>query len=330
MFRLGKSGKNAIISPEPDKPDRYRCVKRQRFIPLALVSIITLAGMQSLLSGVFAADNEPIYPEVKTASGFSRGLQKVTGFTLLTGWIANRIVHRELNRHVKGDLDSDLKLFSGTDLLRGKARGFSIAGKNVMLDDFISLSEFRFENEKDMPIFVKADKRPFLLRPVQFKVSAMMSEADINRMLQSEKGQKFLTNMKVTMPPFGAQSFDALEPSVDIDGGRLVIRSLMNLHGAPKENALPVTVHGKIAAENSRLSLSDLDLDIEGIEGTDAMAQVIEDYFGELVNLNHIKISRHRVKVAVQTSELKDDGLYLEALLTVEPDKKTLEKYFRK
>lgn len=276
------------------------------------------------LNRAFAAEQ---YPEVKTASKFSRTLQKATGFTLVTGWIANRILRRELAEHIDGKLDSNLKLYSGTDLLKGKAKKIEITGRNVLLDDFIPLSDFRFESTNETPIFVKAEKHAFLLRPVQFKVSATMTERDINAMLQSEKGKKALTDMRVTLPPFGKQSFDALDPAVDIDGEKLIIKSLMNIHGAPKENALPLTLSGKVSANQSRLSLSELDIQIEGIEDTQEVAQLVERYFGELVNLNKLKVKRHKVKVNVQRSDLKDDRLNMEALVTVEPDKKTLQKY---
>ncbi len=254
----------------------------------------------------------------------------LTGFTPVSGWVANRVLKHELAEHVEGNLHSRLKLFSGTDLLGRKVKNISISGKSVLVDDMIPLSQFRFENQSDMPLYVSKDRRPILLRPVVFKVSAVMTEADINHMLHSEKGRKMLTAMRVTVPPFGRHEFDALEPSVDINGDRLVIQTLMNIHEAPKENALPLTVSGRITPDQSRLALSDLELKIEGVGDTEEIAQLIEDYFSELVDFKKIKIDRHRVNVVFEKTELEDNQLNLTATLTVTPETKALKKYLSK
>jgi hypothetical protein len=264
------------------------------------------------------------YPEVKTASGFSKFVQGVSGFTLFSGWMGNRLLQRELGKHADGRLHSKLKLFSGSDLLHGNVKGVVISGRNVVLDDLLPLSEFRFESET--PIFAQTKGHAFLLKPATFKVFAVLSRDDLNRMLQSPKGQKMLTGMTVSMPPFGRQSFDALQPSIDLANGQLVIQSLMNLHGAAPENALPVKISGKITANNARLQLSDLDIAAEGIPDTQEIAQVVEDYFGELVNLEKLKVDRHRVKVQIQQSEIRDQQLHLAASVTVSPDPKLLRK----
>lgn len=298
---------------------------KTRLLSFALAAGLAVNSLLPALAEEKPAAKSP-YPEMRTASGFSRAIQTVTGFTLVSGWVANHFIHKELSKHVSGDLHSKLSLYSGTDLLGGKARHISITGENVVLDKLVPLSRFRFESQQDMPLYVYKGSHPFLMRPVQFKVSAVMSEDDINRMLQSEQGRKRLTDMRAEIPPFGAQSFDALKPSVFIEQDKLTVQSLMNMHGAPEENALPIKLSGKLSPDRSRLELSDVDLQIEGMGDTKDIARVIENYFGDLVNLNHVKVDRHKVKVTFQKSELKDKRLNLEALITVEPDQKALKK----
>jgi hypothetical protein len=101
----------------------------------------------------------------------------------------------------------------------------------------------------------------------------------------------------------------------------------MNKHDQPIENGLPVSVSGKLAAKDARLNLTDLDLKIEGFEDTEEIEQLVENYFSELVNLNHIKVERHRVKVAIEQSEVVDHQLLLQASVKIEPERKALEKY---
>jgi hypothetical protein len=287
-------------------------------------------GASILAPGLGFAEKDPIvYPELKTASAFSRVLQTITGITPVSSLVANRLLKRELRRHVKGDLQSRVTLFSGTDLLGRKARDISISGKNVLVDDYIPLTEFSFQNESDMPLYASKGSRPILLRPVRFKVSATMTEADMNRLLTSEKGRKLLTGMKVTIPPFGPQFFDMINPSVTLENGRFSLASVMNTQGSPIEDALPIKVSGKIAPDKSSLSLSDLDLQIEGFRNTKDIEQLIENYFSELVDLNHLKVDRHKVKIAIEKSDVVNHRLNLEATVTVEPERKALQKVLK-
>ncbi|MCE3236394.1 MAG: hypothetical protein K0Q50_2585 [Vampirovibrio sp.] len=300
--------------------------------PAKLTALMTslAVGASILAPGLGFAEKDPIvYPELKTASAFSRVLQTITGITPVSSLVANRLLKRELRRHVKGDLQSRVTLFSGTDLLGRKARDISISGKNVLVDDYIPLTEFSFQNESDMPLYASKGSRPILLRPVRFKVSATMTEADMNRLLTSEKGRKLLTGMKVTIPPFGPQFFDMINPSVTLENGRFSLASVMNTQGSPIEDALPIKVSGKIAPDKSSLSLSDLDLQIEGFRNTKDIEQLIENYFSELVDLNHLKVDRHKVKIAIEKSDVVNHRLNLEATVTVEPERKALQKVLK-
>ncbi|HEY9688188.1 MAG TPA: DUF2993 domain-containing protein [Coleofasciculaceae cyanobacterium] len=273
------------------------------------------------------AEETPACPEMKTASGFSRAVQAMTGFTLLSGWVTNHFLGKELKDHIQGPLKARLSLFSGTDLLGGKAKRIRISGENLLLENLVPIHRLSFESQADSPLYVSKARHPFLLRPVAFKVSTVITEADLNRMLKSEQGRRKLTGMKVDIPPFGAHEVDMMDPRIDIDGDKIVIHALLNMHGAPSENALPVQVTGRLTAEKSRLNLSDLDIAIEGIEDTKPIARLVENYFGEIVNLERIKVSRHRVKVAIEKSQLANDQLQLEATLTVAPERKTLQRY---
>jgi hypothetical protein len=295
---------------------------------LSMVSVLGVLGFFTLvgLAQTGATPTDATQDAtIKTAGPMSRVMQQITGFTPISGWVANRILRREISRYVQGPLHSRLTLFSGTDLLAGRARGLTISGQRLLLDGYIPLSEFSFSSQPDMPIFASTGKRPILLRPVTFGLSLALSEQDVNRMLDSAKGRQLLSDMNVKLPPFGRQSFDALNTAVHFDGERVNISTLMNLRGASQENALPMTISGKILPEKSSLTLSDLKLQIDGVQDTRDMAQVIEHYFNELVDLNHIKVQRHKIKVQIEESRVSQGMLRLRAKLTVAPEPKALK-----
>jgi hypothetical protein len=269
------------------------------------------------------------YPVFKTANGFNRFAQRMTGFTPLSGWMANRILRRELQKQVSGKLDSHLSLYSGSDLLGGKARRIQIRGQQVVVNGLIPLQEFQLETLDSSSLFVSKDRRPILLKPLDLSLTARMAEADVNAMLNSRQGQKRLSNLEVMIPPFGKQALDVLNPKVSFEGERITLVSLVNKHNQPMENALPVQLSGQLSAEKSRLNLRNLDLQIGGFEQEELreLSQFIENYFSEIVNLNQIRVERHTVKVQVEQSEIVDGILQLKAKIHVEPQRKYLEKF---
>lgn len=290
-------------------------------------SAMILVGILLWGSIAWAEQKPMVYPPFKTANGFSRLIQNISGFTTLSGWMANRILRREVAKYVDGNLKTRLTLYSASDLLGGKARHIQISGQQVLLDDFIPLSEFDFESAQDSPIFISKSSQPILLKPMIFTVKARMSETDINHMLTSEKGRKLLTNLKVAIPPFGKHHLDVINPVVVLAENRLTIESVLNKHNSPPELGLPVKVSGQLTAKQSRLNLSDLDLQIEGFEDTRNIERLVEAYFGEIVNLNHIKVDRHKVKISITQSQILEHQLYLQAQVKLEPKPEALEKY---
>lgn len=277
------------------------------------------------------ADAKPMpYPTFKTANGFSRLMQNVSGFTPLSGWMANRLLHRELQKLISGPVESRLSLYSGTDMLHGKVRRIHIRGTQVIVNELLPLQEFQLETLDDSPVFVSNDHRPILLKPLDLLLTARLREADVNTLLNSPQGQKRLNNLEVMIPPFGKQALDIVNPKVRFEAGRVTLIALVNKHAQPLENALPVQVSGELSSENSRLNLRNIDLQITGFEPEEVqeLAQFIENYFGEVLNLNHIKVDRHTLKVQMEQSEITAGQLQLKAKIHMEPQRKYLEKYW--
>lgn len=293
--------------------------------PRCAVVAMLILGLQSL-----ALAEEIRYPDFKTSSAFSQSLQRFTGVTAVTGWAANRILKRELSQELGGHLHSRLHLYSASDLWSGRAQGLTLQGQNLLLDKFIPLSQLELRSDANTPIMLYKGRKPFLLRPVHFQVKAVMNETDINRMLQSEKGRKMLTELKVKLPPFGTQRLDALEPSVRFDNDQIAVQSKVNIHGAPVEEAIPVQLTGRLQAEKSRLKLSDLNLQIEGLADTEAIASFVQQYFGEIVNLSNLKISRHRVKILFEEAKITEQQLVLKGTAEVTPERKLIQQFLAK
>ncbi len=289
-----------------------------RFLPFVLA--ITLLG--GWMIPVQAED----YPNVKIGNPVSRAVQKVTGITLLSGWIGSRVAKNLLQKELGGEVNVSLKPFSATDLIAGKARRLEIRGENLLIDDMLPIRAFTVETLGDSPIFVRKGRKPVLMRPVEFRVSAVVDEENLKTFLESEKGRKQLTRIKVPLPPYKKpQYLDVLDPAVSIRDGKLIIDSFVNVHGAPKANGLPVKVSTGLKPVDDTLKLDGVKIDIPGIRKTRGAEKFVERFFTELFDVSKIRIDRHKIIMAYDKSELTGNRLLIEAHGYIKPDGKGLK-----
>lgn len=257
---------------------------------------------------------------VKLSHPISRGMQKITGITFLSGKLADSLIAKAIQKHVKGAVSVRLKPYSASDLLAGRAKRLTITGKNLLYDDFLPLASFSLTSNRELPLYLNGTKRPVLLQPVEFDLAFTLTEAGMNQALQSPQGQQKLSQLKVTLPPFGPQYLDVLSPSVVIQkDGQLFAKSLINIHNTPVENALPIEMLARIQPHDNRLALSDIHLRLEGVENTQGVEAFIEQYFGELVNLERLKIKRHQLNVMIEQCELVNKTLSVRSKITITP-----------
>jgi hypothetical protein len=281
------------------------------------------------------AEAEGKLPEIKLTNRFNRGVQRITGVTALSGSIGSTVIEKALKKELalqkNGDLDVHLKPFSATDLVHGNLKRLKIEGKNLLIKNTLPIETLLIKSDPDTPIYLSDTKKPVLLRPIQLQMKATLTEADLNQLLKSDYGQKKLSGVKVPLPPFdNAQQLDVLSPSVTLSNGQLSAAFAVNITGAKPENAVPVNLSANLAPKANRIQLADLKLNIDGVEDTEAIADFVEQYFGELVNLEQIKIDRHRLKVSIERCDIKNNKVQLQAVITINPTDKALQKLLAK
>ncbi len=294
---------------------------------LSGIVVIFLTGGTVLAELTQFDVDEEKYPPVEIGHPVSRVLQKYTGVTLLSGWISSRVIERAVSEKLEGNLKVSLTPFSLTDLLAGKARKLRVRGKNLLYDGFLPIHRIQLETDEQHPIYLRKGQKPALIRPIGVQMELQVTESDMNRFFRSERGKGYLTRIKVPLPPFQTpQYLDCLEPEVRLFGDRLHVKSNVNVHGAPLENAIPVEVSARILPDGSVLRLSDVSVNIVGISKTGPIETFLEEYFDVLFeDLVKIKIDRHKLKLVFHQAELAEQTLHLNATALIRPDDKTLE-----
>jgi len=271
---------------------------------------------------------------VRLSSPFTQTFQRVTGITWLASSIGGYVGKREIRKQLKSGSHLTLKIksYSASDLGRGNVKAISLSGQDVQFKNTPPLESLSVTTDPKTPIHLSDTRHPVLLRPVNFTFQAKIAEADINTFFKSSDADGMLKNIKVELPPFSEQRVDILSPVVDLTSARMKTNASVILHDAAPETALPVEVSGKLTPAKNRLNLSNIVLNIEGLEQVDqaALADFIEEYFGEIVNLEQLKIKDHKLTANIQRCDTTDDALTFQAVITVKATDKALAKYQQK
>lgn len=305
--------------------------KRAKHIRGLTVLLLALALSMGNLVNAFGAET---YPEVEISHPVSRAVQKYTGITLLSDWIGGIIARKALtNDLIDGRLNVRIRNFSATDLIGGRIKTLQLRGRDLVIGDILPVSHLTLKTDADSPIYVHHDDEPVLIRPVAMTLRMELDEADLNRFLAGDQARQKLTGIEVPLPPFRQpEKLDVLSSTVRFQDERITVASLVNIHGAPEENALPVEVSARIVPDGDEIQLDDVELAVEGIPRTHAVERFIEKNFDELLDLDRIRVQHHKLKFDFKTTEIADGKLVIEADVVVKPDTETrrrLVKFFQ-
>jgi hypothetical protein len=264
------------------------------------------------------------WPEVKLSSPATQAFQKATGLTQLSGWLGSAIIRRSLAKDIKGPLDVRLVNYSASDLMHGRVKQLLITGENLLVAESLPISKLDIYTAEDTPLYIHKADKPVLLHPVLMNIRAEMTEADLNRFLTAEPTQKLFSGLKVPLPPFNQpEQMDIIEPKARFEGDRFTLMSFVNLHGAAREDALPVKLSAKIQPKKETLALDDVKVKVGDLSNTRAIERFVEENFDDLLNLNRIRVDHHQLKFNFKRTEIADGKLIVEADVTVRPDAET-------
>jgi hypothetical protein len=261
------------------------------------------------------------YPSMELSNPLSRGIQQVTGLNALVSWLGSKMMEKELEKQLRGDIKCAIQSYSALDLMSGKAKQVSLHGEHLLYKKFIPFTELDVTTVEETPLYVLVQKKPAMIRPVRAEIRAVLTEADLNHVFQTKRGMKQLRNIALNLPPFGEQRIDFLEPKIDLDQDMLVFSAKMNLTGAPVENALPFTARARVTTDRKHqaLQLKDLAVQAEGIDDLSPLAGFVESYFGKIVKLSRLKVKGHWVDVQLDEPTLGDERLVLHGFVTLSP-----------
>ena len=158
--------------------------------------------------------------EFHTSSGFSRGIQGLFGVNTIAKSVVSAVIERAIRKKVQGDVDINIKSYSGIDLAHGKAKQFRLKANNVVYDNTVFISWLWARSDIATPLwFDTKTGKPFRAFDTDFEV--MLSEKDLNRILTSKEIKDKLSSIRIKMGNTGKQEVSLTDTSIDLVPDRI-------------------------------------------------------------------------------------------------------------
>jgi hypothetical protein len=281
--------------------------------------VLTFILQQSLHQPAFAGPKPP-FPVASKTSLF---VQKVTGITGLTNFVASKACEIALGHILGGKIKAKVRVYSFTDLLAGKFKALDVTAKNASLSGvkvgFLHVAT-------NQPLWVRYRKqhglKPGVLSPVLVSLEGHVSEKDITHALQNPKIASSLSALKLDLPGLGSQQLQILEPKVQLEGGQVKIHAWMVTKGAQRETGVPVDISAVPYLESdAKICVKDAKVESPAIENPQEFALFATELLNPLVNFGRMDRLDHAFRM--QSLTVKEDQVDFAGRLILAPKPNT-------
>jgi hypothetical protein len=257
----------------------------------------------------------------KIGSKFSRTLQTVTGINFVTELVASQVAKSQIEKKTGGKAKVKVKTFSLTDLAAGKVKSVDVQlldpkvkGSPLQAGDLrlTSDSPFWYEYRKGK------DRKIGMQTPVVMTVKAEMSEAQIEKALNTPEISRTLKGLKLDLPGLGEQSLQVLKPKVDLKDDSITLDAVLVVEGAPIETGVPVKISAKPRlVEDRRIFLDDLKVDADGLVEPDKFSAFAQTLLNPLIDFS--KLDRRDHAFRLNTLKIEGDEMVGSGKLLLAP-----------
>ena len=167
-----------------------------------------------------AAITQTAAKEFRTSSSFSRGIQGILGINTIAKSVVSSVIERAIRKKVQGDIDLNIKSYSGIDLAHGKAKQFRLKANNVVYDNTVFISWLWARSDSATPLWFDVHTgKPYRAFDTDFEV--LLSEQDLNRILASKEVKDKLSTIKIKMGSTGKQEVSLTDTMIDLVPDRI-------------------------------------------------------------------------------------------------------------
>lgn len=276
---------------------------------------------------VACALNQPAFagqkPPFPIASKTSMLLQKATGITALTNFVASKACEIAIGQKLGGKIKAKVRVYSLTDLVAGKVKAIDLTAKDASVSGvkvgFLHIAT-------NQPLWVRYRKqhglRPGVLSPVLVSLEGHVSEKDVTQALQNPKIASSLSALKLDLPGLGSQQLQILDPKVQLEEGKVKIHAWMVTKGAHRETGVPVNISAVPYLEgDAKICVKDTQVESPNIENPKEFALFVTELLNPLVNFGRMDRLDHAFRM--QTLTVTEDQVDFAGRLILAPKPNT-------
>ena len=238
-------------------------------------------------------ETNPPEQNIPVITGFLYGLQRYSGFNFLTNFLAETTIKTlvKLKTHAK-DVNCDLEIYSGWDLIKKKAKSFHLAAKDLYIKnvpvEYLELNTLS-------PVYFKKNqkKRNKAVYPIDVNAQVIINPNSIVEILDSmAKSKTNAHEIELPLPPLGTTKVLLKDFMIQINENGL-IQSELNAVSVinPEAEPLKAMFSGNIVISDKKLLVSNLQCEIEDIFTKDddvsmSFCDAISDLINPVVNFH--------------------------------------------
>lgn len=145
-------------------------------------------------------------------------IKKFTGLNFLSKKIAETIIQKELNEELNSNINANLQIYTINRLKNGEFKGLSLKSNQIKYKAF-SMSDFYAETICNYNKVIYTKKRVYYPTDLPFKYKGIITNEDINNVINSKYFQKELNRISLKLNNLTA--FSIKSPLVKIEGDKL-------------------------------------------------------------------------------------------------------------
>jgi hypothetical protein len=299
----------------------------RRLICLAALAAVITVGLPALSQTDGKASAPPQTGNVaQTAplpfplsSSFSRGVQKVTGVTTVTQFVAGQVAQRVLQKKLGGQVKVKVRTWSLTDLLSGKIKSMEIKLKS---SQYKSVPLGKIVISSDTPLWLRYRRenndRAGLRTPILLKMKAHLTQDNVSDALAVQRVASSLRALKLDLPGLGEQQLQVLDPQVTMAENLITVKATLVTAGASRDTGVDLTVTGKpVLKGDDQIVLSDMAISCPDIVEPQKFARFVEDLLNPLINFH--RFDRPNFALRLDSLTLADGGLDANGRILIAP-----------
>jgi hypothetical protein len=253
-------------------------------------------------------------------NSFSRGLQRATGITTVSQFVAGQVVQRVLQKKLGGHIKVKVRTWSLTDLLSGKIKSLEIKLKSSQYKD-VPMGKIVISS--DTPVWLRYRRenndRAGLRTPILLRMKAHLTQDNVSDALAVGRVASSLRALKLDLPGLGEQQLQVLDPKVTMAEKLITVKATLVTAGAARDTGVDLTVTGKPELKgDDRIVLTNMAVECPDIIEPQKFASFVEELINPLVNFH--RFDRRNFALRLDSLTLADGGLDAQGRILVAPN----------